>query len=228
MVYDMTIEMDTAHGDACDAPDYTSWCDDCRAGYDANMAAHAKRNALTCSCTTNPNCPDHGDPIPVPTCKEQRDALFAHDPVATTLRAHTWWHDRNACTCGAQPTCEPPYYFNAGGATDWHALHVANQFTTLGLETAGDWRWVRVRVTAATSEDVEAARRDEDVACSACDDAHPIDVSCSANARPAAETGREDDLLLAAIAELRRQGEMRTLPLGVADWFEQYAAERGI
>lgn len=57
----------------------------------------------------------------------ERDALFVNDPVAATLRAHTWWHDRNACECGEQPTHEAPYYLNAGGATDWHALHLAEQ-----------------------------------------------------------------------------------------------------
>lgn len=60
-----------------------------------------------------------------PAGPDRRDVLFADNPVAATLQAHTWWNDRNACSCGEQPTCEPPYYFNAGGNTDWHALHVA-------------------------------------------------------------------------------------------------------
>ena len=195
----MTTETDTPHGDACDAPDYPSWCDDCRDAYDKRMAAHAQRSTLTCSCTTNPTCPNHGDADPEPTRKEQRDALFAHDPVATTLRAHAWVQDRNACSCGLRATCEPPYYFT-GGAGDWHALHVANQFTALGLETVGDWRWVRVRVTGATPEDVESPRRGES----------PLRAAI-AEFRNEAARWEQDGWAVDAIA----------------DWFERYADERG-
>lgn len=132
-------------------PSQAEWeqADDCPVHPAVDYCEHDVSDYLTCGrcaaqgclCAHVPSIPDAPD-VSCPRCPalnpkettmsntiapDRRADLFADNPVAATLRFHTWWNDRNACSCGEQPTCEPPYYFNAGGNTDWHALHVSEQ-----------------------------------------------------------------------------------------------------